>query len=273
MGTLHHKNVYAGPRGRISWTMGNLLLLAGAYLLLYVGGLYANVAYEQLAARGDNDLVPAAVERIAPSAPNAIAVAAPNAFTVPVLNQGDEGGAAQPVAAQPQEERSTITRVIIPAIDIDYKVIEVGWEYIQEGEQEVAVWTVAKYAVGHHKGSSNPGGGSNIVLAGHVGGDAPVFKDLNLLQPGDQITLYSQGRQYLYSVKETRIVQEVGVPDEQRRANAELIAPTPDEVITLVTCWPPSGPNKFEARVIVRAEPYGRSAVAEDGGSSSWQVR
>jgi hypothetical protein len=34
----------------------------------------------------------------------------------------------------------------------------------------MAIWQVAEYAVGQHRGSANPGEGDNIVLAGHVGG-------------------------------------------------------------------------------------------------------
>ncbi|NTU80543.1 MAG: sortase, partial [Chloroflexales bacterium] len=40
-------------RQRLYWTLGNLLLFGGLYLLLYVGGVYADVEYQRLAARGD----------------------------------------------------------------------------------------------------------------------------------------------------------------------------------------------------------------------------
>ncbi|GIV97637.1 MAG: sortase [Herpetosiphonaceae bacterium] len=258
-----HRQANSSPAGHrpLSWTLGNLLLLSGLYLLLYVGGLYANATYEQWAARGDNDLQPAAVEALAPSAPNA--------FVLPALNQPEEITASSPT---PTSHQSTVSRLIIPKIGVDSKVIEVGWETIQENGREVSVWKVAKYAVGQHKGSANPGEGSNIVLAGHVGGEAPVFKDLIQLEPGDQLTIYSAGRQYLYVVQEKVLVQEAGVSDDVRLQNARYIAPTDDEVVTLITCWPPTGPHQFDQRLIIRAAPYGSDA-ADSAEFSGWTLR
>jgi sortase A len=53
-------------------------------------------------------------------------------------------------------------------------------------------------------------------------------------------------------VQDKFIVKEVGVSLAQRRQNAQWIAPTRDERLTLVTCWPPDG-NTY--RVIVVAKP------------------
>ena len=44
------------PRQRLIWTLGNLLMFTGIYLLFYVGGVYVQIDYQRLAARGDNDL-------------------------------------------------------------------------------------------------------------------------------------------------------------------------------------------------------------------------
>jgi sortase A len=75
------------------------------------------------------------------------------------------------------------------------------------------------------------------------------------------VTIYSGGRQFLYTVEERLIVEEEGVPAEQRAANAALIGPTDEEVVTMVTCWPPNGPEKFTQRVILRAVPFEPSAA------------
>jgi LPXTG-site transpeptidase (sortase) family protein len=132
---------------------------------------------------------------------------------------------------------------------------------------------VAEYAVGQHRGSSNPGEGGNVVLAGHVGGYGKVFKDLFYVNPGDQITLYSDGQQYLYTVQERLVLTEEGVSPEQRDANAQYIAPTDHEVVTLVTCWPPKGPTKFTQRVVVRAVPFAASMATQQQSRSSWTMR
>jgi sortase A len=113
--------------------------------------------------------------------------------------------------------QSMVTRLVIPSINVDSKVVEVGWEVVEQNGQQVAIWQVAKYAVGQHKGSANPGEGNNIVLAGHVGGYGKVFKDLYYVKSDDQITIYSAGQQYLYMVQERLVLQEESVSPSSAR--------------------------------------------------------
>jgi len=257
----------------VLWTVGNTLMLIGIVLILYVGGVYAQADYDRYAARGDTEL----------PAPRPIAPAdsdEPAPFSAPILNAADTNAAAsdgQVVGAVPSPaqaaHRSTVSRVVVPSIGVDSKVVEVGWDVKEQGGQQVAVWQVAEYAVGQHRGSSNPGEGGNIVMAGHVGGYGKVFKDLYYVKPGDQITLYSNGQQYLYTVQERLLVTEEGVSAEQHAANAQYIAPTDHEVVTMVTCWPAKGPDKFTQRVIVRAVPFGTSTPTGPQTQSSWTAR
>jgi LPXTG-site transpeptidase (sortase) family protein len=258
-------------RARVLWTLGNLFMLIGVVLLLYVGGVYTKAEYDRYAARGDTD-VPAPVA-IAPPAERE-----PAPFIAPMLNAVSPGASSegQVIGAIPEiqpEHGSTVTRVVISSIDVDSKVVEVGWEVQEQNGQQLAVWQVAQYAVGQHRGSANPGENNNIVLAGHVGGYGKVFKDLFYVKPGDQITIYSAGQQYLYTVQERLLVTEEGVSAEQRAANAQLIAPTDHEVVTLVSCWPPSGKDKFTQRVVVRAVPFGSLSASQTNEQSSWTIR
>jgi LPXTG-site transpeptidase (sortase) family protein len=248
--------------------MGHLLLLAGLYVLLYAGGLHAQVRYHRLAARGDTAL-PAPRVLASPAEPRGSTEEALT-FSVPVLNTEGRVSGSVP-AAEPPAAASTMSRVVIPAIGVDAKTIEVGWEVQQQNGQQVAVWQVAEYAVGHHKGSANPGEGSNIVLAGHVGGYGKVFLDLFYAAPGDEVLLYSQGQQYRYIVQERLLVDEEGAAPEQRAANARYIEPTGHEVLTLVTCWPPTGAERFRQRVIVRALPAGPQPA--EAAPHSWTLR
>ncbi len=266
-------------RAKLLMTFSNLLMLIGAILLLYVGGIYADAEYNRYAARGDTD-VPApkpvipAIEEAVPLLPSQRAEAEPAPFVPIVLNNTEAvdgqvtSTVPNPVAAT---KESTITRLVIPKIDIDSKVVNVGWEIkVQKGTQ-YAVWQVAEYAVGHHLGSANPGDGTNIVLAGHVGGYGKVFKDLIKLSPGDQITLYSAGQQYLYIVTDKMLVTEEGVSPEKQAENAQYITPTDSEMITMITCWPPTGKDRFAERVIVRAVPFKNN---EQGPAMShWSAR
>lgn len=246
------------------------MLIGGLYLLLYVGGLYATAEYHRMAARGDSDIdaprvlmgdsAPSA-DLSVPAGQVAAPVAAPAAmpaFEAPVLNGGQIASAAPDAAAAVRP--ALVERVVLPSIKVDAKVIEVGWELVEQGGQQVAVWQVAEYAVGQHRGSANPGEGGNVVLAGHVGGFGQVFRDLYYVRPGEPVILYSDGRQFLYTVKERLVVTEEGAPPEQRAENAKLIAPTDSEVVTMITCWPATGRDKFTQRVIIRAVPFEASA-------------
>ncbi len=261
------------PRQRLLWTLGNLMMFAGLYLLLYVGGVYVQISYQLLAARGDNDLVPIttlAAPEVAPR-PAAAGVrptvahapTATPAFSIPQISAA-EGQIASDVPSGSQLAHiSTVQRVVIPSITLDSKVIEVGWSTQEIGGKAAAVWNVAEYAVGQHRGSANPGEGGNVVLAGHVGGLGHAFRNLFYVHPGDQITIYSGGQEFRYVVQDRLIVEEDDAPPAQRVENAKLIAPTNHELITMITCWPPKGPDKFKQRVVVRAVPFS-SPVAPD---------
>lgn len=285
-------------RGKLLWTLGNLLMLIGLYLLLYVGGLYADEQYNFLAAQRGSDIsLPETITSSLDSTDQAFGVdtgadavtdeqpavaplagaetvapaAASEGFTLPRLNSTGNGRELNSIVPSVVAEfgASTITGIIIPKIDLERKVIPVGMTVEVQNGQKVAVWEVAKYAVGHHKGTANPGQAGNIVLAGHSGGKAYPFNDIFYLGQGDPILLESNNSQlYEYSVTERLVLDEVGVPMAQRRENAQYIEPTSNEVVTLVTCWPLTGPNKFSQRVIVRAAPLHPATPAPDLASS-----
>jgi sortase A len=284
-------------RGRLLWTVGNLMMLIGVYLLLYVGGLFADEQYNLLAAQGGSDIALPETVVTTPGSeladasegavtgstgvePEIVIGSAPRRFVLPQLN--NPGGGRELNSLVPKGVGwygpSTVERVVIPKIAVDRKVVEVGWTLENQGDQQVAIWEVAKYAVGHHAGSANPSQGGNIVLAGHSGGRAYPFNDIYYLAPGDTIQIWSNNRQYDYRVTEQHVLDEIGpnVTLEQRIQNAKYIEPTPDEVVTLVTCWPLTGPDKFNQRVVIRAVPaYTSVADGDSTGalSGGWTVR
>lgn len=274
------------PARKIIWTLGNLLILIGITLLLFVGGLLADEQYNVYAASGDNDLVlpvtvpppaeepPAPAEAVAAAVPEPAAGQAPRRFNIPVLNNGSGSELNSVVPTKLGDGGpSTITRIVVPQINIDKKVVEVGWTVEQMAGQEVAVWDVDKYRVGHHRGTSNPGAGGNIVLAGHSGGKAYPFNDIFYLKPGDLIELYSNNQLYQYNVSEHILVDEVGQPLEKRIENARYIEPTDQELITMVACWPLTGPDKFKQRIIIRARPTNAIGSVEAEQPSAWTAR
>lgn len=238
---------------RVLWTIGHLLMVIGVYLFAATAGVYSQISYQIVAAHGASELPLLEVPR--PSVDlQPIAYERETAFLPPRLVSEQ---IISPVPAHTATEvwASTISRIEIPAIAVDSKVVEVGWELIEQDGQQFAIWEVAEFAVGHHYGSANPSEGDAIVLAAHVGGYGKVFRDLYAVKEGDEIALTSNGVRYLYTVSERLVVDEEGAPEHQRRANAALLEPTGFEALTLITCWPLTGPQRFTQRVIVRATP------------------
>jgi sortase A len=138
-----------------------------------------------------------------------------------------------------------IVRIAAPSIKLDTSVYEV---YVKNG-----AWEVAEYAAGHHYNSLNPGEGGNIVLSGHNNWKGEVFRYLEFLKPGDEITLWTlEGKQHKYVVQEIKKLKEAGVSYQQRLKNAEVMKPTPYERLTLITCWPYT---TYTHRLIVIATP------------------
>lgn len=263
---------------KVILTLGNMFILLGMYLLLFVGGLLADQQYNVYAASGASEIVlPTTTTNdsaATPSAPAAIGTAPPSASpvgTVPTAVPLIEAASAPDVDNQLSNAvptaagdfgPSTVTRIVIPAIKVDRKVVEMGWTVQVQDGQEVAVWDVDKYRVGHHKGAANPGQGGNIVLSGHSGGWQYPFNDIFYLKQGDLIQLTSNGTVYDYKVSDHILVDEVGQPLEKRLENAKYIEPTDEEMITMVACWPLTGPDKFKQRIIIRAKPVGAAASA-----------
>ncbi len=92
-----------------------------------------------------------------------------------------------------------------------------------------------KRGVGHHTSTAlpNPESG-NIVLSGHrwLPGSNPantVFRHLDKLSVGDDITIMYEGKEYLYRVRESKTVSDDAV---------EILDQTDKPQLTLYTCTP-----------------------------------
>ena len=158
--------------------------------------------------------------------------------------------------AVPLVEVAPITpnRLLIPSVNIDTPVIPVGWHLVEQNGQQYSIWDVADYAVGWHNTTALPGQAGNTVMAGHHNINGEVFRELVNVEVGDEVVIYQGDAAIRYQVEVKTIVKEKGEPIEVRRKNAEWIAPTDDERITMVTCWPYTSNTH---RVIVVAKPVG----------------
>lgn len=144
------------------------------------------------------------------------------------------------------------TRIVAPSIGVDSPVVPVGWQAEDSPEGPGTVWKVASDAVGWHKDSAYPGNRGNVVLSGHNNIAGEVFRYLIDAEKGDGIDLYVGHTVYSYAVAGKMLLEEKGMPIEVRRQNAQWIAPTDHERLTLVSCWPYS---TYTHRVIVIAVP------------------
>jgi sortase A len=108
-------------------------------------------------------------------------------------------------------------RIEIPGLTLDAPVVQGdGWDQLKKG-------------VAQHIGSANPGQSGNVVLSAHNDVYGELFRNLDKLQPGDQVILYSEQKQYVYIVERTEIVAPTAV---------EVMASTGTPSVTLISCYP-----------------------------------
>lgn len=101
------------------------------------------------------------------------------------------------------------------------------------------------FGPGHLDASSPPGAAGNTVLAGHRDTSFAFLEDL---EAGDALEIATpDGRRHLYRVAWSAVVDQ---------ADTRALEPTPEQALTLVTCWP------FEAVVAGGRERYVVRAVA-----------
>lgn len=119
-------------------------------------------------------------------------------------------------------------RIQIPAIHVDHPVVQGdGWEQLKKGVAQSLINPV------------NPGEKGNLVLSAHNDVFGEIFRDLDQLKEGDEIILYTSQRAYVYVVTSTQIVEPTQV---------EVMAPSQEPIVTLISCYPYMVDNK---RIVV----------------------
>src|SRR5690606_27816761 len=78
----------------------------------------------------------------------------------------------------------------------------------------------------------------NTIMAGHNNLFGAVFGGLTELQVGDEIAVWSEYGVFSYRVQQTLLLEEEGQPLEVRLQTAQWLNDTPDDRLTLITCWP-----------------------------------
>ena len=137
---------------------------------------------------------------------------------------------ALPSIAIPTPGPQQATRIVIPAIGVDAPIVQGDtWEQLKKG-------------VAQHIGTADPGQNGNLVLSAHNDIFGELFRDLDQLSAGDEITVYTASQQYTYVVADRRIVQPTEV---------SVMAATQNPAATLISCYPYLVDNK---RIVVIAQ-------------------
>jgi LPXTG-site transpeptidase (sortase) family protein len=237
---------------RLTRLVSTPLIIISAVVFLYLALQSLTIYWQQYSrsnTRISNQTTPTSAATAEPVVAMAIqATVTPFATVIPAT--------VISATATPVPVPFSIESLRIPVIELDSPVIEVGWDEVinTQGQPEL-VWQVAEYAVGHHLTSAYPGQPSNIVLSAHVGGYGKLFRRLNEIAPGDVIYVRSNGREFAYAAQEQILVDERNPSQVEQITNVSYINQTSFEVLTLITCWPPTGPDRFTQRLIVRAVP------------------
>ncbi|MCL4237584.1 MAG: sortase [Anaerolineae bacterium] len=91
-------------------------------------------------------------------------------------------------------------------------------------------WYNLVKGVGHYLGSANPGEDANMVLTAHNDIYGEIFRDIQYLEPGDEIRVQANnGRWHTYVVFDKQVVAPTDV---------WVLEPGSTPVVTLITCHP-----------------------------------
>lgn len=221
-GTLRERVVSRRRKGLDTFLLAVEVIAIVGLLLLFINGanLLRNLNRETASALVQPTLTPT---------PLISAVVLPGGHFAPVSGQETRFNEAEipehlrplmqsyadlPIPTQsPQQAR----QIQIPAISVNAPIVMGdGWEQLKKG-------------VGQHLGTANPGETGNLVLSAHNDIFSEIFRDLDQLEEGDEIIIITQDRSFTYVVTGTQIVE----PDR-----VDLLAPTTNSTITLISCYP-----------------------------------
>jgi len=159
--------------------------------------------------------------------PSAAGGARPNEAEIPEHLKPLVQSLASATAPTPGPQQAV--RIQIPSIGVDAPVVQGdGWEQLKKG-------------VGQHIGTADPGQDGNTVLSAHNDIFGEIFRDLDQMKIGDQVVLFTNQRTYTYLVVDSKIVEPTEV---------EVMAPTAQPTVTLISCYPYLVDNK---RIVVIA--------------------
>lgn len=178
----------------------------------------------------------------------------------------DEDEASMPEAAEDsaagESEESAIVPTLTPTenprgdwplpenVQVDYwiSIPNIGLEApiiaLSPREREIDGVVVERlpvphsYSVAWDASSAEPGFVGNTIMTGHNNLYGGVLQNLQNVQLGWEIAIWSEFGVFSYYVSTIEYVEEDDVAVEQRMKNSHWLAPTGDNRLTLITCWP-----------------------------------
>ena len=225
------------PRNKPAWLDRILLLVEGIAVIALVFVLFngfsmiRNINQEFASLLNQPELTPT---------PLIGAVVLPSGHTfsggAPVPNEAEIPEHLRPIVQAmaeiplPTQSPQQAMRIQISAIDIDAPIVQGdGWEQLKKG-------------VGQHIGSAIPGTGGNLILSAHNDIYGEIFRDLDQLEPGDTVRVFTSQTNYEYVVLQTQIVEPTEV---------SVLNQTIDPILTLISCYPYGVNNQ---RIIITAK-------------------
>jgi sortase A len=243
--------------------MGGLLVLVAAtalitYSVLIVPGKlsaasgppeeFLAAATQQAAAHQQTTATPTALS--ADTTPDAS-----NTTIVPPTTEAGDGAPVQAAAptANPAGEWALPDTVevsywlSIPRLNLEAPVVAYAPRPVEEddGLSVMRLPVPNSYSVAWDTTSAQPGFGGNTVLTGHNNLYGAVFGNLDELTYGDEVAVWSEYGVFSYYVSEIEYLEEKDQPLDVRHQNATWLENTPDQRVTLVSCWPRSGTHRL----------------------------
>jgi LPXTG-site transpeptidase (sortase) family protein len=147
-------------------------------------------------------------------------------------------------------------RIVIPAIQLDAPVIPATLKEVVYLGLPYQLWVAPNsFDVGQLSTSAPLGVAGNTVLIGHHNEYGEVFKHLVDLEVGDLIHIYSNDKEFAYVIVLKMILRERDQLAAVRLKNAQWIASSQDERLTLITCWPDVSNTHRLVKLIPRLTP------------------
>jgi sortase A len=142
---------------------------------------------------------------------------------------------------RPKDDDPLIGRIAIPRLHLQ--------AIVAEGVDSKTL----RRAVGHVPGTALPGEAGNVGLAGHRDS---FFRELREVRKNDRITVETVNENYEYIVESLKVVGPTDV---------QVLAPTPNQTLTLVTCYPFQYTGNAPRRFVVRARQVTKAPREDEG--------